>query len=92
MSEAAAVNLEAKLGAFSGHRAPRIVSRFNDCDVMVVKAPGAFVWHRHDDTDDLFLVIRGQLQIGMPEGDVTCKRLVRPRILTDSTAGDHPCG
>lgn len=57
------VNLEAKLAAFSDRWAPRTVAQFNGHDVMVVKAKGEFVWHAHDDTDDLFLVLRGRLRI-----------------------------
>src|SRR5229473_818491 len=44
------VNLAAELAPFGDHWQPRTVARFNDCDVMVVKAQGEFVWHKHDDT------------------------------------------
>ena len=63
-----AIDLAAKLDAFSDHWSPRIVSRFNECDVMVVKAEGEFNWHRHDDTDDFFLVLKGELRIELREG------------------------
>ena len=66
-----AVNLEDKLARFSEHWSPRIVSQFNECDVMVVKALGEFNWHHHEDTDDFFLVLKGQLRIEMRDGDVT---------------------
>lgn len=65
-----AVNLAAKLATFTEHWQPRTVSRFNGHDVMVVKARGEFVWHRHDDTDDLFLVLQGRLTIQLRDGDV----------------------
>jgi mannose-6-phosphate isomerase-like protein (cupin superfamily) len=65
-----AINLEAKLTRFSEHWRPKIVSRFNDCDVMVVKALGEFNWHHHEDTDDFFLVLKGRLRIEMRDGDV----------------------
>lgn len=64
------VNLAQKLSTFSDHWSPRIVSGFNDCDVMVVKAKGEFTWHHHDDTDDFFLVLSGTLRIEMPDRDV----------------------
>ena len=57
------VNLEAKLAAFAERWSPRTVAHFNGHDVMLVKAKGEFVWHAHDDTDDLFLVLRGRLRI-----------------------------
>ena len=55
------VNLSEKLALFSDHWAPRIVGRFNDNEVRLVKASGDFQWHKHDDTDELFLVLEGQL-------------------------------
>ena len=57
------INLEAKLATFSEHWQPRTVAEFNGHDVMVVKVQGEFVWHKHDDTDDLFLVLKGHLTI-----------------------------
>ena len=53
-----------KLEGFGEPWSPRIVAAFNGHDVMVV-ARGAFVWHAHPDTDDLFLVLKGRLRIEM---------------------------
>jgi mannose-6-phosphate isomerase-like protein (cupin superfamily) len=58
-----AIDLSEKLSTFSEHWSPRTVTQFNDCDVMVVKVKGEFVWHKHDDTDDFFLVLKGLLDI-----------------------------
>ena len=57
------VNLAEKLGGFSDHWAPRIVARYNDNEVRLVKVEGEFIWHQHDDTDELFLILEGQLDI-----------------------------
>ena len=65
-----AVNLEQKLATFSEHWQPRVVAQLNDQDVMVVKARGEFLWHKHDDTDDFFLVLRGRLTIQLRDRDV----------------------
>ena len=65
------VSLTEKLGGFSERWQPRTVAEFNGHDIMVVKAQGEFVWHKHDDTDDLFLVLRGRLVIQLRDGDVT---------------------
>lgn len=65
------INLAAKLSTFTEHWQPRTVGQFNGHDLMVVKAKGEFVWHRHDDTDDFFLVLKGQLTIEMRDGNVT---------------------
>lgn len=65
-----AVNLEAKLATFAEYWQPRTVSRFNGNDVMVVKTKGEFVWHKHDDTDDFFLVLKGRLTIELRDRQV----------------------
>ena len=64
------VNLEAKLATFSEHWQPRTVSQFNGHDIMIVKAKGEFVWHKHDDTDDFFLVLQGHLTIELRDRKV----------------------
>ena len=64
------VNLEAKLATFSEHWQPRTVTQFNGHDIMVVKAQGEFVWHRHDETDDFFLVLKGHLTIELRDRNV----------------------
>ena len=66
-----AVNLESKLATFSEHWQPRTVSQFNGYDIMVVKAKGEFVWHKHDDTDDFFLVLKGNLTIELRDHKVS---------------------
>ena len=65
-----AVNLDAKLRTFSEQWSPKIVARFNGHDVMVVKVQGEFVWHSHPETDDFFLVLKGNLTIQLRDGDV----------------------
>ena len=65
------VNLAEKLATFSEHWQPRTVGQFNGHDLMVVKAKGEFVWHKHDDTDDFFLVLKGRLTIQRRDRDGT---------------------
>lgn len=65
-----AVSLEAKLAAVTDHWSPKIVTRFNGNDVMVVKVKGEFVWHAHPETDDFFLVLKGALTIQLRDGEV----------------------
>ena len=66
----AAVNLRSKLATFSERWQPKVVAQFNGHDVMVVKLKGPFVWHKHDETDDFFLVLKGRLTIQLRDGDV----------------------
>jgi mannose-6-phosphate isomerase-like protein (cupin superfamily) len=65
------VNLAEKLAMFTEHWQPRTIGEFNGHDLMVVKVKGEFVWHRHDDTDDFFLVLEGRLTIQLRDRDVT---------------------
>src|SRR5207248_9860950 len=66
----AAINLNAKFGAFSEYFSPKIVARYNGNDVMVAKLKGPFIWHSHPDTDDFFLVLKGKLTIELRDGEV----------------------
>ena len=65
------MNLAEKLATFSDHWHPRIIRSYNDNDVMVVKVLGEFTWHKHDDTDDFFLVLKGSLDIQLRDRTVT---------------------
>jgi mannose-6-phosphate isomerase-like protein (cupin superfamily) len=69
-----ALDLAEKLSLFSEHWSPKVVARLNDYEVKVVKLKGKFVWHTHEDTDELFLVIDGTLTIQLRDGDVTLER------------------
>jgi mannose-6-phosphate isomerase-like protein (cupin superfamily) len=66
-----AVDVAEKLALFSEHWSPKVVARLNDYEIKVVKIRGEFVWHTHDETDELFLVVKGELTIRLRDGDVT---------------------
>lgn len=67
------INLAQKLAMFTDHWSPRTVAQLNDYDVMVVKVEGEFVWHKHDETDDFFLVLRGTLDIELRDRTITLR-------------------
>jgi len=58
-----AVNLAEKLGKFQDYWNPRIIGELNNCHVKAVKLKGEFVWHHHDNEDELFLVVKGTLRV-----------------------------
>lgn len=64
------INLAEKLASFSDHWAPRIVARYNDNEIRLVKVEGEFIWHKHEDTDELFLVLEGTLDIELRDRTV----------------------
>ena len=66
-----ALNLTDKLTEFTDHWTPKIVGEFNGHDLMVVKVEGEFVWHTHPDTDDFFMVLKGEIDIEMRDRTVT---------------------
>jgi mannose-6-phosphate isomerase-like protein (cupin superfamily) len=65
------INLSEKLATFSDYFSPRTVAQLNEYDVMVVKLKGEFIWHRHDETDDFFLVLKGKLDIQLRDRTVS---------------------
>jgi mannose-6-phosphate isomerase-like protein (cupin superfamily) len=65
-----AVNLAQKLALLDEPYTPGIIGFLNEYKLAVVKVKGEFVWHKHDDTDDFFLVLRGRLTIQMRDRDV----------------------
>jgi mannose-6-phosphate isomerase-like protein (cupin superfamily) len=64
------INLSEKLDTFCDYWSLRTVAQLNNYDVMVVKVRNEFVWHRHDDTDDFFLVLKGTLDIELRDRSV----------------------
>jgi mannose-6-phosphate isomerase-like protein (cupin superfamily) len=64
------VNLAATLATFDEPFSPRIVGRYNGNKLQVAKTRGEFVWHSHPDTDDFFLVVKGQLTIKLRDRDI----------------------
>ena len=68
------ISLADKLALFSEHWQPKIVANINDYDVRIVKIKGEFVWHKHDETDDFFLVLDGRVTIQLRDGDVELEK------------------
>ena len=64
------VNLSEKFGLFSEHWSPKVAGEVNDSYVKLVKFGGDFVWHKHDEEDEMFLVVRGEITIRLRDGDV----------------------
>lgn len=64
------VNLAEKFDSFQDHWSPKVAGVLNDLYVKVAKLSGEFVWHRHEAEDEMFLVVKGRLQIKLRDGDV----------------------
>ena len=65
-----AINIQEKFGLFSDHWSPKKIGELNGQQIILAKVQGAFVFHKHDNEDELFMVIKGQLIIELRERSV----------------------
>lgn len=65
------VNLSKKFDAFSDYWSPKIVGELNGQQVKLVRLKGEFIWHHHDNEDELFYVVKGTLRMELKENAVT---------------------
>lgn len=65
------VNLENKLAKINAFWSPRIIAKMNDYYFKLAKIQGDFVWHSHADTDEVFLILDGELLIQLREQNRT---------------------
>jgi mannose-6-phosphate isomerase-like protein (cupin superfamily) len=65
-----AINLAQQFATFAEHWSPKIVARMNGDEFKLVKLQGEFVWHRHADTDEVFIVVDGEMTLHFRDGDV----------------------
>ena len=94
MGTPAAIDLRAKLARVAVPWSPRVVAELNDYQVKVVKLAGDFVWHRHDDTDELFIVLQGEMDVGFRDREVTVREgemIVVPRGVEHITRARAEC-
>ena len=88
------INLQEKYKLFNDHWSPRVVSDLNDYQIKLAKVEGEFVWHKHDDTDEMFLVIDGTLKIHFRDRtDIlqTGEMIVVPKGLEHKPEADSEC-
>lgn len=64
------INLAQKLSLFDDQWSPKIISDLNDSFIKLAKIEGEFVWHKHDHEDELFVILKGKLQMKFRDGDV----------------------
>jgi mannose-6-phosphate isomerase-like protein (cupin superfamily) len=84
------ITLAKALTTFDALWSPRVVTRVNDYDVRIAKVEGEHVWHVHDDTDEFFLVLSGELHIALrePDGERTV-RLGQGAVFTVPRGTEH---
>jgi mannose-6-phosphate isomerase-like protein (cupin superfamily) len=88
------INLLKKLATFIEPWSPRVVAELNDYQFKLVKLQGEFVWHDHKDTDEAFLVIEGEMEIGFRDHTVTLRQgelFVVPKGVEHITRAAREC-
>ncbi len=88
------INLGNKFSKFSEHWAPRVIAEMNDYQFKLVKVQGEFVWHDHPDTDEVFIVLEGSLDIEFRDGAVTLtagEMFVVPRGVEHRPVASEEC-
>ena len=88
------INLKEKLSKFSEHWSPRIIAEMNDYQFKLVKIKGDFVWHNHDDTDEVFIVLEGEMKIEFKDETAELKKgemFVVPKGVEHKPYSDKEC-
>lgn len=88
------VNLAEAFSTFNETWSPRIAGEINDFAVKIVKLQGEFVWHHHEEEDELFLVVKGQLTMKLRDGDVVINEgefLIVPHMVEHLPVADEEC-
>jgi mannose-6-phosphate isomerase-like protein (cupin superfamily) len=86
------INLRQKLSLFSAHWEPKIVGELNGQQVKLVKFQGEFVWHHHNEEDELFLVVEGRFRMEFRDRTVWLEEgefLIVPRGVEHRPVADN---
>jgi len=88
------LNFQEKLSKFSDHWSPRIIAQMNDCHFKLAKIKGDFIWHRHDNTDEAFIILSGQMSIELIDGKIdlnTGEMFVVPKGTDHKPMAENEC-
>jgi len=67
------VNIQEKLTKVNDYWNPRVIGELNGQQVKVTKLKGEFVWHKHDSEDEMFFIIKGELEMQLRDGSINIK-------------------
>ena len=88
------INLAEKIAQFTSHWDPHVVADYNDNEVMVVRFQGEFPFHMHEDTDDFFLVLQGEMVMDIEEASHPVKAgelIIVPKGVTHRPRAEAEC-
>ncbi len=86
------INLKQKFSRFNDYTNPRVIGEVNDCHIKAVKLKGEFIWHHHDNEDELFLVVKGTLRMKFRDGEAVVREgefVIVPRGVEHCPAADE---
>ena len=88
------INIADKFSQFTDLWAPKIIARMNDYHIKITRIKGEFIWHSHPDTDEVFIVIAGEMMIDFRDGRVELKKgemFVVPKGVEHKPVAEHDC-
>jgi mannose-6-phosphate isomerase-like protein (cupin superfamily) len=88
------INFQEKLAKISEHWSPRIIAQMNDYHFKIARIHGEFIWHDHPKTDEVFVVLKGQLEIQLRDGNVRLhegEMFVVPKGAEHKPVAEHEC-
>lgn len=89
-----AVNFFDKLALFDEHWSPKIIGQMNDYHLKLAKIQGEFVWHSHTDTDEVFIVVAGEMTLHLRDGSLSLKTgelFVVPKGVEHKPVAEQEC-
>ena len=92
--EYTSINLQEKFSKFSEHWSPKIIAQLNDYHFKLAKIQGEFIWHDHPETDEVFFVVKGNLDILFRDGKVTLhegEMFVVPKGVEHKPVAEQEC-
>jgi len=88
------INFQEKFKKFNEHWSPKIIAQMNDYHFKIAKIQGEFVWHSHPGTDEVFIIIQGEMQIAFRDGVAALEEgemLVVPKGVEHKPIAEHEC-
>ena len=88
------INFQEKFAKFTEHWSPRIIAQMNNYHFKIAKLEGEFIWHDHPETDEVFIVLNGSLEIQLRDGNVLLQEgemFVVPKGVEHKPVAKHEC-
>lgn len=88
------INIKEKFTLFDEHWSPKIIAQLNDYHFKIAKIEGEFVWHSHPETDEVFIVINGEFEMQLRDGNLTLKEgqmCVIPKGMEHKPVAEKEC-